>query len=259
MDYREKLQQLSTQKLQCPYCGCTLANTNDMHKLHILSLNCTFNITKNKNEYNILFNNVSVEYNDEPLTYFDEQNCIIIEYIICSSCEKTSIIAHIPYQNCTIPISPKCIRKSFPDYIPEQIRQDYEEACLIAELSPKASATLSRRCMQGMIRDFWGIKKKRLCDEIDEVAKQPSITELQKNALNALRNIGNIGAHPERDIELIVDVEPDEARKMIFLIEFFMQNWYIQRHNEEEMMKEVIAISDQKDQAKNSPPLTDRN
>lgn len=46
--------------------------------------------------------------------------------------------------------------KAFPDFVPAAIRADYEEACLIVDLSPKASATLSRRALQGMIRDFWG-------------------------------------------------------------------------------------------------------
>ena len=45
--------------------------------------------------------------------------------------------------------------KTFPTYIPQAIRDDYREACLILDLSPKASATLARRCLQGMLRDFW--------------------------------------------------------------------------------------------------------
>ena len=52
--------------------------------------------------------------------------------------------------------------KVFPEYVPEPIRDDYLEACLIRDLSPKASATLSRRCLQGMIRDFWGVTKANL-------------------------------------------------------------------------------------------------
>ena len=43
---------------------------------------------------------------------------------------------------------PKSKAKQFPDYVPPAIRQDYEEACLILNDSPKASATLSRRCLQ---------------------------------------------------------------------------------------------------------------
>ena len=64
---------------------------------------------------------------------------------------------------------PPSSAKAFPDYVPKPIRDDYLEACLIRDLSPKASATLSRRCLQGMIRDFWGIKKTRLVDEIEAV------------------------------------------------------------------------------------------
>ena len=49
--------------------------------------------------------------------------------------------------------------KVFPDYIPVAIRDDYTEACAIKDLSPKASATLARRALQGMIRDFWQVIK----------------------------------------------------------------------------------------------------
>lgn len=59
--------------------------------------------------------------------------------------------------------------KVFPDYTPQPIRDDYVEACLIVEASPKASATLSRRCLQGMIRDFYGVSKNRLVDEIEAI------------------------------------------------------------------------------------------
>lgn len=41
-----------------------------------------------------------------------------------------------------------------PEYIPSAIRSDYMEALSIVDASPKASATLSRRCLQGMIHDY---------------------------------------------------------------------------------------------------------
>jgi integrase len=46
---------------------------------------------------------------------------------------------------------PEADIKIFPDYIPKPILDDYAEACLINNLSPKASATLSRRSLQGII------------------------------------------------------------------------------------------------------------
>ena len=62
--------------------------------------------------------------------------------------------------------------KNFPEYIPQQILEDYREACTIKSLSPKASATLSRRCLQGMIRDFWSVKPGRLVDEIGAIEEK---------------------------------------------------------------------------------------
>lgn len=125
-------------------------------------------------------------------------------------------------------ILPEGSAKPMPDYIPQAIREDYREACLIRDLSPKASATLARRCLQGMIRDFASIsvKSKRLVDEIralekaveDGVAPRGvSIDSIE--ALTAVRKVGNIGAHMESDINLIVDVDPDEAQILISLIE----------------------------------------
>ncbi len=60
-----------------------------------------------------------------------------------------------------------------------------------------------------MIRNFWGIAKPRLIDEVD--ALQDKVDPLTWSAIDAVRRIGNIGAHMEKDIDLIVDVEPDEA------------------------------------------------
>jgi uncharacterized protein DUF4145 len=108
---------------------------------------------------------------------------------------------------------PPSMAKPFPLYIPKQILQDYEEACRIVDASPKASATLSRRCLQGMIRDFWKINKPNLKQEIDELNDR--IDEETWKAIDAIRTIGNIGAHMEKDVNVIVDIEPGKAGGLI--------------------------------------------
>lgn len=135
--------------------------------------------------------------------------------------------------------------KVFPDYIPEGIRQDYLEACLIKELSPKASATLARRCLQGMIRDFWKISKRRLIDEINTI--KTKVDPHTWKAIDAVRKVGNIGAHMEKDINIIVDVDPDEASLLIRLIETLMNEWYIHRQEREIMLADIVEISKEKD------------
>jgi hypothetical protein len=143
---------------------------------------------------------------------------------------------------------PKSDAKVFPDYVPRVIIEDYEEACLILNDSPKASATLARRCLQGMIRDFWKIKKGRLIDEINAI--EELVDPLTWKSIDAIRKIGNIGAHMEKDINLIIDVDPNEARILLQLIEQLIEEWYINRHEKEKRLKAIIDISKDKDDKK---------
>jgi hypothetical protein len=55
------------------------------------------------------------------------------------------------------------------NHVPEAVRTDYEEACSIKDLSPKAAATLCRRALQGMIRDFHGVTKQTLHEELKSI------------------------------------------------------------------------------------------
>jgi hypothetical protein len=141
-----------------------------------------------------------------------------------------------------------------PDYIPDQIKDDYYEACSILSLSPKASATLSRRCLQGMIRDFWGITKNRLIDEINELKNQSKINTSTLDSIDAIRQIGNIGAHMEKDVNLIVDIDENEAELLIRLLEDLFQDWYVNKHEQEERSLKLRQIADAKQAAKTGTP-----
>lgn len=143
---------------------------------------------------------------------------------------------------------PGSYAKAFPNYIPRPLITDYEEASAIIDLSPKASATLSRRCLQGIIRDFWGIKKGRLVDEIN--ALEDKIDQLTWQSIDAVRKVGNIGAHMQKDINLIIDVEPKEAYLLIELIELLFEEWYVHRHEREKKLKAISRIAKAKDELK---------
>ncbi|MFB9326986.1 DUF4145 domain-containing protein [Paenibacillus aurantiacus] len=132
-----------------------------------------------------------------------------------------------------------------PSYIKPAITADYYEACAIQDLSPKASATLARRCLQGMIRDFWGVSKRTLFEEIEAIRDR--VDPLTWDAITAVRKIGNIGAHMEKDIDVIIDVEPNEAQLLTSLIEILFKEWYIARHERELRMKELIELANQKE------------
>lgn len=124
--------------------------------------------------------------------YFNQDNkdgdlAIQIRIIVCpnAACKEYCIDAHLYKARISANLGnriegtpqkswrlrPQSNAKPFPSYIPKQILDDYAESCLIKDLSPKASATLSRRCLQGIIRGFWGIKKGRLIDEMNELRR----------------------------------------------------------------------------------------
>lgn len=142
---------------------------------------------------------------------------------------------------------PRSRAKPQPDYIPKQIRDDYLEACLIANDSPKASATLSRRCLQGIVRDYWDIPKNKrgnLGAELSYIREK--LDSDTWDAIEAIRNTGDIGAHMEKDVNVIVDVEPAEAELLIELIETLLEDWYVERHRRRERNAAARHLADKK-------------
>jgi Domain of unknown function (DUF4145) len=103
-----------------------------------------------------------------------------------------------------------------------------------------------------MIRDFWGIQKNRLIDEINELKGR--IDPLTWEAIDAVRKVGNIGAHMEKDINVIVDVDPDEAARLIGLVELLIRDWYVIREERKKRLAEIIEIGKAKTDAKDKPP-----
>lgn len=143
-----------------------------------------------------------------------------------------------------VSIIPESIAKVFPPCVPKILLDDYKEACLIKDLSPKASATLSRRCLQGVLRDFWKVKPGRLVDEID--ALESKIEPEVYNAIDSLRKLGNIGAHMEKDINTIIDVDPKEAELLLQLLEMLFNEWYVAREERIERLMKIKAVADSK-------------
>jgi hypothetical protein len=65
-----------------------------------------------------------------------------------------------------------------------------------------------------------------------------------------VRHIGNIGAHMEKDIDLIIYVEPQEASALIGLIEMLLEDWYIDRYEKQQQLQNIVKISEKKKEIK---------
>lgn len=213
---------------QCPYCSMVMPITNETHIVKFVSFA----------DNSFLF---------DGMRKYPENSCVAVEFFKCPNCGQYTISAYGKGDNVSeinSHLRPISFARQFPNYIPNAIRNDYEEACAIVNLSPKASATLSRRCLQGMIRDFWNIKESNLAKAIEKL--EGNIPATQWKVIDGIRRIGNIGAHMEKDINLIVDIEPDEAQKLIKLIEHLLEQWYINRYEQEQLYADIIGIDESK-------------
>ncbi len=221
---------------------------------------CSQPTTVTKNDFSAKVDDLWIDNSDGDLR-------LIHQFIVCPStdCKKVSLelMLHERTQDALgnpktgnlikhWQLIPSSNAKVFPDYIPAPILEDYNEACLIRDLSPKASATLSRRCLQGILRDFWGVKPKRLADEIESI--KDKVDHLTWDAIDSVRKIGNIGAHMEKDINVIVDVEPEEAELLLNLIEMLLKDWYILREERKNRLHKIVQTSKQKHADKQGNP-----
>lgn len=134
-------------------------------------------------------------------------------------------------------------RRPTPKDVPSNIRCDYEEAVLVLPDSEKASAALSRRCLQSLLRETAKTKSKDLADQIEEVlASLPAYLQQQ---LDAVRNIGNFAAHPlkSKSTGEIVEVEAGEAEWNLdvpdLLFDFYYEQPRIAQQRREALNKKL--------------------
>lgn len=95
--------------------------------------------------------------------------------------------------------------------IPDDIRKEFAEAEAVLAVSPNASAALSRRVLQRLLREHAGVTGRNLEKEIDAFLETSPPSHIA-GALHDVRGIGNTGAHGTYDeAGTIFDVSDDEA------------------------------------------------
>lgn len=119
-------------------------------------------------------------------------------------------------------------------YIPTDIvdpyRQDFIEAIQTLHISSKASAALSHRIIQALLRDKARTKAKDLRNQIDEVLEDKFLPSYIADDLHAVRNIGNFAAHEMKDklSGEILDVEPGEAEWTLNVAEAMLDFYFVE-------------------------------
>lgn len=155
----------------------------------------------------------------------------------CPSCgkyiitlEKKSTAGGVILRDSILAYPKSIARASVSKDVPDEFAQDYKEACLVISDSPKASAALSRRCLQNLLRDKAGVKTSNLNKEIGDVLASKQLPSYLAEGIDAVRNIGNFAAHPIKSTSTgeIVAVEPGEAEWLLDLLEGLFDFYFAQ-------------------------------
>lgn len=125
---------------------------------------------------------------------------------------------------------PKGVARSpLPAEVDDQnVVEDYKEAASVLAESSKASAALSRRCLQYILRQKASVKQGDLSQEIQQVLDSNTLPSDIAQNLDAIRAVGNFGAHPIKSTNSgeIVDVEPHEAEWNLEVLEQLIDFYY---------------------------------
>lgn len=116
-----------------------------------------------------------------------------------------------------------------PSEVPTEIAQDFNEAAAVLPISAQASAALSRRCLQHLLSERKVSSSDNLSKAIDAALTSGLPSHLADN-LDAIRNIGNFAAHPQKAEHsgAVVPVEPEEAAWNLEVLELLFDFYYVQ-------------------------------
>jgi Domain of unknown function (DUF4145) len=116
--------------------------------------------------------------------------------------------------------------------VPSEIAEDYIEACNVLPISAKASAALSRRCLQNILHAA-GYVAPTLVKEIDLLLNESDLEKAiplkLRRTIDAIRHFGNFGAHPidDKTALQIIDVDPHEAEWCLEILEECFEHFYV--------------------------------
>ena len=122
----------------------------------------------------------------------------------CPACERIVIFIRmhdIKHDNpqTSFQVWPKGIaRAPLSKDVPEKHAADYREACLVVMDSPKASAALSRRCLQHLLREQAKVKPADLANEIQEILDAKALSFLSRRRAGRSANYRKFCCTPDQ-------------------------------------------------------------
>jgi hypothetical protein len=152
-----------------------------------------------------------------------------VYHMRCPQCHKLIVFLEgtlLQPKRIIYPTSPP--PRPVPLEVNDPFKADFIEACTVFPHSPKASAAISRRCLQMVLRDVAKVKPSDLSHEIDAIL--PTLPSALAESVDAIRAIGNFAAHPIKSTNTgeIIPVEPGEAEWLLDVLEAVFDFYFVQ-------------------------------
>lgn len=116
-----------------------------------------------------------------------------------------------------------------PNEVDEPFAQEFREAAATLGISPKASAALSRRLLQHLLREKGGVNPSNLVAEIEEMRSKNVLPATLSDDLDSVRHVGNFAAHPikDKETEAVAEVEAGEAEWLLELLQDLLDAFFV--------------------------------
>ena len=184
----------------------------------------------------------------------DDRGGYAIQYGFCPECEKLIItlqhglevgytmgywIDDIDEESMIYPRH--SVGRILDQYVPLKYAELFRESEEVNNISPRASATLSRYLLQMLLHEELSIKKKNLEEEIKELEGSSNIPTKLVSMLQVMRRVANFGAHPKKSTNSneIVDVEAGESSVMLDLLEEVFDYIFVKPKQQELFLKGI--------------------
>ncbi len=158
----------------------------------------------------------------------------VVRHTQCPGCDNIIVVlrgttsAHLG-ETIERTVWPPAATRPLAPEVPAGYRTEFAEAVAVLPESPKASAAVSRRCLQRLLREHGGITRRDLDKEIQELLDSRQLPSWLAEDVDAVRQVGNFAAHPIKSTNTgeIVDVEQGEAEWLLDVLEGLFDFYFV--------------------------------
>ena len=198
--------------MKCPSCG---ENTPDSWRVLLVEAGFRSDHTYSLRAPGLLGHDTSVA--------FDWMHCAneTCKQLVVRMHESIPTLPpHIGPETQTRYVRPMWSIRRIDSLVPEPFRTDYLDAAAILGISPRMSAVLTRKIVYDLLERYADVCEYTLKASLDKFIVDVSHPTRVRESLQHLREIGDFGAHTQKDgVGKVIDVSSEDAEWTMDLVD----------------------------------------